>query len=462
MNRLASVIKSLEDIGLTESATSLRSIQKLYKTAATDFSKELEILQQLSFIIKSLHGKPLKFIAQDKLAFPPYSIETHNKYIVYSGDDLSNYSKQEILGIGFSNFLSNFVDKYMVNRLDTLSGADARKYEKAIQELRQLSSEVKSNYKKMLRPVTPKELTTLKSKNITKQDLASDLRRIAAAFANLEHFSVVVERKYVPALAHQRGYMISEEGDFIPDPGFSEPEPEPEIKKPSQEEQLKEKSQQALKSKPEEKEEEDDLEDFVDDLMKKKIPPKTASFQEDMQKLTNLTYDFNIMRDRIDNKYAQLLNMSIEDFRKLTGIDALLRKRKQAAVGDEDLLQQFQRETEQYETSYEYLQTQAAKKVADAITKGHIGELRKQKGRRKKTLVIFSPNQVLDAWDYLQNELSIKYEAFVRSVVSMTTHKIDFDEVKKTKLDPDIQKSYSDATDNMALKELTNVMSVLR
>ena len=469
MNRLALVIKSLEAAGLSESAASLRSVQKLYKVAAVDFSKEIEILQQLSSIVAHLQDKPLKHIVRENLVFPPYSIETSRQYIVYSGEELTNYSKQEILSIGFSNFLNNFTDKYMSNRLELLAGTDYQRYERVIETLKELSKSVKDDYKKILKPYTPKQLSTLKSQHITKQDIAASLRRWNGALDNLDHFRTVIAEKYVPVLANQGGYVQLGE-EFVPDPEVhDDPADLDEVTevapaKKTEEQKLNEKSQQALKSPEEELEDDADLEQ---DLIKKKSSFKSASISLSLiQTLKNLTYDFDQMRTRIDGKYSKLLNIPIEEFRKLTNIDSLLKRKSivsslHRVAEASDIFESFRQKSKEYEISHEYLQLESARKVAKAvISSSAIGYIKKQK--RKDVFVLFNPNQVLDAWVYLENDLSIKYESVVRSIVSRVAHNPEIEEAAKVKLEPDLQKTYSEAIDNKALKELTKVINALR
>ena len=511
MNRLALVIKSLEEAGLTESASSLRSIDKLYKVAAVDFSKEIEILQQLTSIVSSLQGKPLKHIVRDSMTFPPYSLETSDKYIVYSGESLTNYSKQEILSIGFSNFLNNFAEKYMSNHLNTLAGTDYRRYSQATEALKELAKEVKDNYQKILKSRTPKELERLKIQHITKQDLATSLRRINTSLENLNLFHTVIAEKYVLVLANQGGYMQLG-SEFVPDPEFHGPvgDESPPIKKTDEQKSKEEAllsdedvgdldwsdfakkpnhlSLKAIEMKLEQMEDEGltDTKEYrelneeanrlarIDDPALKKSTLKLSQVENTpltlLQRLKNLTYDFDQIRVRIDSKYSKLLNMSIQEFRKKTDIDTLLKIKSKASSSlsqrfaapkkKKDMFEGFKERSKEYEISSQYLQLESAKRVAKAVLSGTIGYMKKQK--EKDTFVLFSPNQILGAWAYLENDLSIKYESLIRSIVSRIVQDPEVDESAKVKLDTELQATYSETIDHKTSRELMKIINTLR
>lgn len=483
MKDFTSLISSLERVGLNSTARSIRSIESLYKISTTDFSKETEVLEKLINIVEAFRETSLDTISPARLSLPPYSIETHNKYIVYSGDDLSNYSKKEIFSVGLPNFLTSFIDKFMTSKLASLSGTDARRYEKAIEELRELSREIGTTYRKIAKPISPAQLLSPKFKPITQQDVASHLRRLNSIFANMNDFRVQIEQKYVPALGRSIGYTI-EEGNIIKQDDEDDGEIE-DIEDDDEGEDLPISNKERTEEEAEPTKEDEDA--AIQELINKFPPFKSAALQEFYPKgteeqmikdLLNLSYNFQAIRDRIDQKYAKKLNMPIDQFREFTGIDSLLHIQRRADNNKPlDLLKELKQKTEHYETGRELIREEDARRTAKDVVNGKIGFTKKEKvpGDKKRTRVVFvlySPKQIKYAWDYLQKELVIKYDAFVRSITDLAQtqkrmeqeHTPTSEEDKRKFINREMKKreALSVEVDSRIHKNLLNILRMLK
>lgn len=487
MKKLTSTISSLKRIGLTEPALKLQVIQQLYRQAAADFSTEIDILEKLSEIAAFFDGKSLEARAPSGMKLPAYSLETADKYIVYAGDDLTDFSKKEILTIGIPNFLKSFLQHYMDSREGTLSGYDRRRYVAAIDELKDLQRNVKEIYKKISKEprYAPKHKF---HREISKNTMAKQLRAIELAFGRMADFQSQVEENYVPLLAAYYGGIYrdnelvppsNEEEEFLirqmQDESKAiqeavrkrkEKEPRTEIERIDHEKYTQQKEEEEDEFQEEEIPEDflEDEEDLVEEeeqstadpatqALLEKIkqrhkeqeelekssaynllklitatkdpldyltPEKQHNIQEDtLRRLSNLTYDFQEIRDEFDEDGAARLGMTVEEFRARLKVDALL----EFSVADESQaktaatipgpLERVKKNIEKRQKPRRMKQRQRALKeqAREAAWKIMKGVVHNKHGE------LFDPSIVEMGWERLQMGLRVAYKSFIRELV---------------------------------------------
>ena len=251
-------------------------------------------------------------------------------------------------------------------------------------------------------------------------------------------------------LAEELNYKYSK-GEFykIPTSEHQEEESE-EIAEDLRLKELEEVSRRGLKSK--EEIEEEDLEDFYDDDesdeeeppkkdkgknvldkllkdFKKNASDNSADELELLHELSNLRWDFEQSKLDIDSKYAKNLGLSLEEFYKYTDINRLFNI-KQVRASQTDAEKNFQKykNTEEQPISAKKpspaVRVQRIRKVTKDIINGKMDKViivtppasSKLKRKRKK-ITLYSPDEVLEAWQSLQSDIVDEYNGFVQAVV---------------------------------------------
>ena len=412
MKKLASTITALEDIGLESLSSTLRKIQKLYKYADTDFSKEVEVFSKLLEIANHFKGKSPNSIAPSGLSLPPFSIETEKQYVIYSGDELSGYTKRQIFATGIPNFLKNFSEKYLETKKLRSSRADSIKYDKIIEEIQRLNKVVSSAYR------VSSEFKAMPLKDtrekLTKEELSKDLRRIGNIIKDMSRFQVEIEDHFFSSAPTAHGLARR----YISDP------------------------------------------DNYDDILKVENAPRTrgtSMFNDDtaIRELKKLSIDFEDIQNTIDSEFASKLGVSPEEFRKQLGIDKWLssyivrvastiqasdnedinlsedqedededsfalatekNKTKHSTLPDddsskatdpEDSLLKLKNIPKSEEFSERLQKTEDLKKMFKDIVSGIISE--KIDGKQ----IPFDPMSILECWDYAHEILAKAYKTLV-------------------------------------------------
>jgi len=440
MRKPNSVSTSLNEIGLHQLANTLKSIEALYKRSSTDLSKEREVFQTLLQIVLYFKDKSLDSVAEEPLKLPSYSIETPYKYIIYSGEDLSEYSKSDILSIGIPNFLSAFIKKYMRNRLDALSGSDAQRYEKLIEQASELTRVAQKSYRQIIAPTKHP-----KFKKPSQEYTRRDLSRLGSVFSDMALFREVIRKIYAPKYAH---YIASSEQEYeemmqesqkpqdleldIPlTPSSSPSEDNTPDDSDDIEELLKERSQSGLR----------DLKSFLKITKKADFYP--GGERQILNKLKSLTPEFDKIRDKIDNKYAQKLKMSVQEFRDFLNIEDLIQIRKRAATKDPkdktllDFIEYVPKQDLQEDLQSEELSQKIVRDVLRGIVHHEVSRSNILKKKKEKNRELYTPEQIFAAWEYLKNLVTVRYEVLVRNIINIALvmkEKEDLPQYEKTNL----------------------------
>lgn len=390
MNNFTLLKRSLSEIGLSKLAQSLANIEKIYKIAALDLSKEKEVIKALLGIVNSLQSLSLDDEAPSGLYFPPYSTSMGPKNIIYSGEDLSGYTKAEIMKLGVPNFMNSFSNKFMKSRSDTLSGHDLRMYDQLIYEVEDLAKKISAEYTKITKPIELSNYQSTRTK-VKRTDLAKAEKYITDQIVRMNNFIARISGGTDPTKGYLYYFMY------------------------------------AVGIEPEELEKDEPVVDFKrkDDRMLAEVMKSSY-----LSGLKNLKIDFNKMKQEIDSHFAQKLKISEEDFRDMLDLDSYFNI-KTAAIDlgfekDEeeendsenykDLLQQTQRITEQT-THHDFSKNVEFKKASEDILAGRFIT---QSGKAK---YIMSPDLVLGAWEYLKEDLRIRYQIFLQTALDLLSYK---------------------------------------
>ena len=409
MNNFASLRKNLSDLGLSKLASSLANIEKIYKTASLDLSKEKKVIETLFKVIEALEPLSLHSPAPDGLYFPPYSTATSSKNIVYSGEDLSGYTKAEIMHLGIPNFLKSFTSKYMSARIEILTGQERKTYDRLVEELTSISDIIKSNYAKITKPIEIPKNYNVKDKDtsIRRTDLAKINNAIVNAITNMNTFLLHIQDK-------EHGYLQDFKYAIGIDPDSEE---EPEVK--------------------------------LDDGL---FP--AALSRQYLSNLKNLHYDFNRIRKEAESKFAGKLKISEEELVELLNLDKFFIKTAATDEENKDLLRSVKELTEQT-THHNFSQNAEYRKAAAEIIKGQMSKF------KKNVKFLMSPELVLGAWEYLKEDLRIKYEVFLQTALDLKLLKqqkgMTHQESKETKESKDI---FARQIDKYAMSKLRNILEI--
>lgn len=397
MDRLVSIIKSLEKIGLTKQAEKLKQIDILYKTSAVDYSKEINIINQLIEIINTLKDENFNKLGSG-LSFPSYSIESSNRHIVYNQEDLSPYQKKDIMKTGFPNYLKTFVNKYMKAKSETVYSDERRKYSAVMSELEDLAKQISKAYQEVLAPT----LKTERVRELSTQSLNRERTSLQNIFTDINIFKSKIRSIYLPKLKdtpkERSKFFLSEDEADLDE---------------SAEDQILEDEYSKSPSKIE-----------ISDI-KKKFSAFTSTVDEEdninwaIEELENLEVDFTGIKEEVDNTFAKQLSMPVENFRDFFNVDRLLARiqRTGAKSDNSNMKIDFQDIEQEY---YGDLASREAslKKIIRDISRGIIGK----KDRRGK-IKLYSPEDVLKAWESLLFDLKTRYEVFVETIIYLTHEK---------------------------------------
>jgi hypothetical protein len=194
MKKLADLIQSLRDIGLSKTAENVEVINnQINKYSASKFDQEILVLSNIKKIVDFFEGKDLDEIAPQGLYFPKYTLETHNRVIVNEGADLSFYTKQEIYN-GCHNYLSGFINNYMKNKALQLYGKTRGEYEDVIEQLKPIVTELN-------------KFQQVPFYRATKTEVLSHTRAVQTHIARLRRFEEVVKGKATVGAPIQETYL---------------------------------------------------------------------------------------------------------------------------------------------------------------------------------------------------------------------------------------------------------------
>lgn len=489
MKKLSSVITSFQNIGLVESAAKLNSIKYLLKQASADFSSEVQVLGDLLQIIDYFYGKDPNTLASDQIFLPAYSMETSNKFINFNQYPLTDYSKQEIYSIGLTDYLKNYINMYMMNKIEDLRGVDQKRYKRAIDLLEEVASEIKTGYKKIEKP-TSFDSRLRGSREISKLAIQSELGKLQTSLREATEYQLQVTRRYVPMLASEYGGTF-EEGEFIKtqktesedlleqitrmdeedlnipkeeidaeemedliitddvefplDQLFDKSEPsKPKSKnKPKNPKKPKKKPPEKKQDRPLEpagtqsplsnllkklKEEENtpsidgDFEDDEDILKTLTSSLKIASNeQRNLSILSNLELDFEKIRQPIDRKYAEKLQMPVEEMLARLKLNQFLDLQTSKSASNNYIIRQAQANKKPIDSIEEPGSgkefSRIDKVIRDIINKKFgITEVR-DPNNPKKEFHLYTAREVLTGWKILQEEIAIRYEALLKTLV---------------------------------------------
>lgn len=413
-----SLKKTLDNFGLFEISATIAEIEKIYKIAFVDLTKEREVIQALSSLLQELSKISLTDYAPEGSYLPPYSTTTSTKNIVYSGESLSGYPKSEIMKIGIPNFLKSFTGKYMQAKLSSLSGDEYKKYERLQQELRTLGETLSTYYSKITKPIElSKNVSLDRSKNLGKRELEKSEEAILKALQAANTFKIRIQ--------DQEGYLYY----LMYAKGMS----------------------------PDTEEFEEDLENAsADDLFARELDKKY------IHRLKTLSLDFNSMKKEIESKYASKLGISIEELNDLLSLGKFFITKK-ANYGD-DLLENARRVIDQMPdvdmTKYKMYQ-----KALRDVLKGDIVKVTKEKDAHGKMHVVktlMPAEEVLGAWEYLKSNLRMLYEAFIQSAIefkALREQQDNFTYQSREQLDR--KNKFSKGIDEYALAKLKSLTEVL-
>ena len=282
MKNILGAIETLERIGLRKQSVALQRINKLFKSAAFDFSDEIRILTTLLNIIKALKSKDPRSITEG-LSFPSYTMSSERSTAMYNQEELDGFSKQIVIGRGIPNFIKNFTNHYMKIRLQNqLHGPEKKQYEKIMYELEAIGDMISRKYSEIEKKI--KEADRL----ITPHSIGTPYKKLSDAVHKMVFFENKVKNEYLMKEPSKENISIKK-------------------KLPSEKIEVEDFT-----------EEEEDLELGEDPFLAEEVDSDKLNY------ISTETEWYNIRN--IQNEYkAKELEMSVEDFKNWSKLDRILR-----------------------------------------------------------------------------------------------------------------------------------------